>query len=58
LVTTGPAAYSHDATVLPPRPAGADYVFGMPDLTTMPATATNDWMSAAYPGLIVTLPGT
>lgn len=33
------------------------YVFGMPDLTTMPATATNDWMSTAYPGLPVTLPG-
>jgi hypothetical protein len=32
------------------------YVFGMPDLTTMPTTATNDWMSAAYPGLVVTLP--
>lgn len=32
-------------------------VFGMPDLTTMPATATNDWMSAAHPGLAVTLPG-
>jgi 2-polyprenyl-6-methoxyphenol hydroxylase-like FAD-dependent oxidoreductase len=32
------------------------YVFGMPDFTTMPATATNDWMSAAYPGLTVTLP--
>ena len=32
-------------------------VFGMPDLTTMPATATNDWMSAAFPGLVVTLPG-
>jgi 2-polyprenyl-6-methoxyphenol hydroxylase-like FAD-dependent oxidoreductase len=33
------------------------YVFGMPDLTTMPTTATNDWMSATYPGLVVTLPG-
>jgi 2-polyprenyl-6-methoxyphenol hydroxylase-like FAD-dependent oxidoreductase len=32
-------------------------VFGMPDLTTMPITATNDWMSAAHPGLVVTLPG-
>jgi 2-polyprenyl-6-methoxyphenol hydroxylase-like FAD-dependent oxidoreductase len=32
------------------------YVFDMPDLTTMPTTATNDWMSAAYPGLVVTLP--
>jgi 2-polyprenyl-6-methoxyphenol hydroxylase-like FAD-dependent oxidoreductase len=33
------------------------YVFGMPDLTAMPATAANDWVSAAYPGLPVTLPG-
>jgi 2-polyprenyl-6-methoxyphenol hydroxylase-like FAD-dependent oxidoreductase len=33
------------------------YVFDMPDLTTMPTTATNDWMSAAHPGLMVTLPG-
>ena len=33
------------------------YVFGMPDLTTMPTTATNDWMSAASAGLPVTLPG-
>jgi 2-polyprenyl-6-methoxyphenol hydroxylase-like FAD-dependent oxidoreductase len=33
------------------------YVFGMPDLTTMPTTATNDWMSAASAGLAVTLPG-
>jgi 2-polyprenyl-6-methoxyphenol hydroxylase-like FAD-dependent oxidoreductase len=32
------------------------YVFGMPDLTIMPTTATNDWMSAAYPGFAVTLP--
>jgi 2-polyprenyl-6-methoxyphenol hydroxylase-like FAD-dependent oxidoreductase len=32
-------------------------VFGMPDLTTMPTTATNDWISAAHPGLVVTLPG-
>jgi 2-polyprenyl-6-methoxyphenol hydroxylase-like FAD-dependent oxidoreductase len=32
-------------------------VFGMPDLTTMPTTATNDWMSAAHRGLVVTLPG-
>jgi 2-polyprenyl-6-methoxyphenol hydroxylase-like FAD-dependent oxidoreductase len=31
-------------------------VFDMPDLTTMPTTATNDWMSAAHPGLVVTLP--
>jgi hypothetical protein len=33
------------------------YVFGMPDFTAMPTTAANDWMSAAYPGLAVTLPG-
>jgi 2-polyprenyl-6-methoxyphenol hydroxylase-like FAD-dependent oxidoreductase len=33
------------------------YVFGMPDLTTMSTTATNDWMSATHPGLAVTLPG-
>jgi len=33
------------------------YVFGMPDLTTMPTTATNAWMSAAYPGFEITLPG-
>ena len=32
------------------------YVFGMPDPTAMATTATNDWMSAAYPGLVVTLP--
>jgi hypothetical protein len=31
-------------------------VFDMPDLTTMPTTAANDWMSAAHPGLVVTLP--
>jgi 2-polyprenyl-6-methoxyphenol hydroxylase-like FAD-dependent oxidoreductase len=33
-----------------------NYVFGMPDLSSMPITATNDWMSAAYTGLPVTLP--
>jgi 2-polyprenyl-6-methoxyphenol hydroxylase-like FAD-dependent oxidoreductase len=32
-------------------------VFGMPDLTTMPTAAANDWISAASPGLVVTLPG-
>jgi 2-polyprenyl-6-methoxyphenol hydroxylase-like FAD-dependent oxidoreductase len=32
------------------------YVFGMPDLTAMSTTAANDWMSAAYPGLMLTLP--
>jgi 2-polyprenyl-6-methoxyphenol hydroxylase-like FAD-dependent oxidoreductase len=31
-------------------------VFDMPDLTTMPTAATNDWMSAAHSGLVVTLP--
>ncbi len=31
-------------------------VFDMPDLATMPPAATNDWMSAAYPGYVVTLP--
>jgi 2-polyprenyl-6-methoxyphenol hydroxylase-like FAD-dependent oxidoreductase len=34
-----------------------NYVFGMPDLTTMPTTATSDWITAAYPGLVVTVPG-
>jgi hypothetical protein len=28
----------------------------MPDLTTMSTTATSDWMSATYPGLVLTLP--
>ena len=32
------------------------YVFGMPDLTAMPAAAANDWISAAYAGFAVTLP--
>jgi 2-polyprenyl-6-methoxyphenol hydroxylase-like FAD-dependent oxidoreductase len=32
------------------------HVFDMPDLTTMPTTATNDWMSSANPGYVVTLP--
>jgi 2-polyprenyl-6-methoxyphenol hydroxylase-like FAD-dependent oxidoreductase len=32
------------------------YVFGMPDLAAMPTAATNDWISAAYAGLPVTLP--
>ena len=32
-------------------------VFDMPDFTTMPTAATNDWVSAASPGLVVTLPG-
>lgn len=33
-----------------------NYVLDMPDLSTMPTTATNDWVSAAYAGLEVTLP--
>lgn len=33
------------------------YVFGMQDLTAVPTAAANDWMSAAYPGLPLTLPG-
>jgi 2-polyprenyl-6-methoxyphenol hydroxylase-like FAD-dependent oxidoreductase len=32
-------------------------VFEMPDLATMPPTATNDWLSSAYSGSAVTLPG-
>jgi 2-polyprenyl-6-methoxyphenol hydroxylase-like FAD-dependent oxidoreductase len=32
------------------------YVHGMPDLSAMPTAATNDWISAAYAGLPVTLP--
>jgi 2-polyprenyl-6-methoxyphenol hydroxylase-like FAD-dependent oxidoreductase len=31
-------------------------VFDMPDPAAMPTAATNDWMSAAHPGLVVTLP--
>lgn len=31
-------------------------VFDMPDLTTMPTAATNDWVSTAHSGLVVTLP--
>ncbi|HEX9042076.1 MAG TPA: FAD-dependent monooxygenase, partial [Trebonia sp.] len=34
-----------------------DYVFGMPDFATMPVAATSEWVSAAYAGLPVTLPG-
>jgi len=29
----------------------------MPDLAAMPVTATNDWLSAAYSGFVLTLPG-
>ena len=32
-------------------------VFDMPDLSAMPTTATNDWMSLAWPGFVLTLPG-
>jgi 2-polyprenyl-6-methoxyphenol hydroxylase-like FAD-dependent oxidoreductase len=32
------------------------YVLGVPDLTAMPTAVTNDWISAAYAGLPVTLP--
>ena len=32
-------------------------VFDMPDLATMPTVSTNDWMSSAYPGFVLTLPG-
>ena len=32
------------------------HVFDMPDLTTMPTAATNDWMSSAWPGFVLTLP--
>jgi 2,6-dihydroxypyridine 3-monooxygenase len=31
-------------------------VFDMPDLAAMPTAATNDWMSSAYPGFVLTLP--
>jgi 2-polyprenyl-6-methoxyphenol hydroxylase-like FAD-dependent oxidoreductase len=31
-------------------------VWAMPDVGTMPTTATNDWMTAAFPGFEVTLP--
>jgi 2-polyprenyl-6-methoxyphenol hydroxylase-like FAD-dependent oxidoreductase len=34
------------------------YVFDMPDLATLATAATNDWMSAAFAGLPVTLPDT
>jgi 2-polyprenyl-6-methoxyphenol hydroxylase-like FAD-dependent oxidoreductase len=47
------------ATQVIPNAEGIErsYVFGMPDLAVMPTTATNDWMSAAYAGFVVTLPG-
>jgi 2-polyprenyl-6-methoxyphenol hydroxylase-like FAD-dependent oxidoreductase len=32
-------------------------VFEMPDLAAMPTTATNNWLSSAYSGWVVTLPG-
>jgi hypothetical protein len=31
-------------------------VFGMPDLAAMATAATNDWMSSAHPGFVITLP--
>ena len=31
-------------------------VFDMPELTTMPTTATNDWMTSHLPGYVLTLP--
>jgi 2-polyprenyl-6-methoxyphenol hydroxylase-like FAD-dependent oxidoreductase len=31
-------------------------VFDMPDLSTMPTTATNDWMTSHLPGYVLTLP--
>ena len=31
-------------------------VFDMPDLATMPTTATNDWMTSHLPGYVLTLP--
>jgi 2-polyprenyl-6-methoxyphenol hydroxylase-like FAD-dependent oxidoreductase len=31
-------------------------VFDMPDLSAMPATATNDWMTSHLPGYVLTLP--
>jgi 2-polyprenyl-6-methoxyphenol hydroxylase-like FAD-dependent oxidoreductase len=34
-----------------------NYVFGMPDLSAMPTAATNDWLSGAFTGLEVALPG-
>jgi 2-polyprenyl-6-methoxyphenol hydroxylase-like FAD-dependent oxidoreductase len=34
------------------------YVLDLPDFTTMPTAATNDWMSAAFAGLPLTLPET
>jgi 2-polyprenyl-6-methoxyphenol hydroxylase-like FAD-dependent oxidoreductase len=34
-----------------------NYVFGMPDLSAMSTAAANDWISAAYSGFPVTLPG-
>jgi 2-polyprenyl-6-methoxyphenol hydroxylase-like FAD-dependent oxidoreductase len=32
------------------------HVFEMPDLAAMPPAATNDWMSSAHPGFVITLP--
>jgi len=51
-------AQVHAAAQVIPNAEGIErsYVFGMPDLTTMSTTATNEWMSATYPGLALTLP--
>jgi hypothetical protein len=50
----------HDAAQVIPNAESIERVavFGMPDLAAMPAAAANDWVSAAYAGLPVTLPGT
>jgi 2,6-dihydroxypyridine 3-monooxygenase len=32
------------------------HVFEMPDLAAMPPAATNDWMSSAHPGFVITPP--
>jgi hypothetical protein len=32
------------------------HVFDMPDLTTTPTTATNDWMTSHLLGYVLTLP--
>ena len=31
--------------------------FEMPDLAITPPAATNEWLSSAYPGFVLTLPG-
>jgi 2-polyprenyl-6-methoxyphenol hydroxylase-like FAD-dependent oxidoreductase len=55
----GDAQHQAAADVIPNIEAiERNYVFDMPDLTTMPTAATNDWMSTAFAGLPVTLPDT